>query len=276
MIHYIDFIISNFIFDFSATLIYKRVFNLKVKNFYLALLQIMTICASMIYIFCIKSIVIYLLLKLVFYIIIILFTTENYLINNLLVKFATFEILILIVFGGYVFIGLFYCEIINGLFGVKTAKMFKYFVNIAIFIQYTLIFCVIRYFENVKMKKEFLAQIEFCLLNQHIKITGLIDSGNMLYDEKTGFPVVVISLKILKKYLSVNNYELITILLKQARVLECVCVNEEKFKIPIVDVCDCVVNCIGEKTKQKFVLGVIQKNIDTISKFECLLHRDFI
>ena len=126
------------------------------------------------------------------------------------------------------------------------------------------------------MKKRFLAQIEFCLLNQHIKITGLIDSGNMLYDEKTGFPVVVISLKILKKYLSANNYELITILLKQTRTIECVCVNEEKFKIPIVDVCDCVVNCIGEKTKQKFVLGVIQKNIDTISKFECLLHRDFI
>ena len=276
MVYYIEFILSNLIFDFSATLIYKKTFNLKAKNIYLFFLQILTVTASVLYLFCFKNIVIFLLLKFLFMIVIILLTADNYSIKNLLVKSIVFESLIFVVVGTYVFLGVFYHSIILDIFNQKIAKIFKHFKNLVIFLQYIAIYCSVNYLNQKKKIQNLLAKIEFYLLGEHIKLIGLIDSGNCLYDSKTKLPIVVVDLLTLKKHVSKLNYDLITILISKARKEECYVANGYVFKIPILEVDNAWIADAQEKRKIKFMIGVIEKSIYDVSKFECLIHRDFI
>ncbi len=276
MLYYIEFYVCNLIFDFSTTIIYKNIFALKCKNIYLLMLQIFSIVISTLYLFCKLSILILILLKILMALLICLLTEERYSFKNITTKFLLFTCLIFVVFGLYCFLTLFYIEILNGIFYQKNAKSFKFVVIIAIFMQYLVIFCINSSLNKKKNFKKFLAKVEFNILSEHIKCIGLIDSGNMLYDEKTKLPVVIVSLQILKKYISKINYELITISMNNTRKVECIGVDGKKFKIPIFDICDGEVECGGERKSVKFTLGVLEEKIYDINEYECLLHRDFI
>ncbi len=124
--------------------------------------------------------------------------------------------------------------------------------------------------------KKLLAKIEFSLLDDHIKVTGLIDSGNSLYDSKTKLPVIVISKAVLRKYIADINYEIITLLLAEARREECLVVDGHRFEIPILEVKRICIDRDGEKKEIKCVLGVVEHKIYDTSNFECLIHKDFI
>lgn len=276
MIYYTQFVVCNLIFDYSSSIIYKRAFDLRCKNSYLVFLQTLSVVVSVLYLFCLNNIVVFILLKLLQSFLVVLLTIERYSVKNIFIGWFVFEIILFATIGLYVFLGLFYYEVVKDLFKEKIAKIFKYFAILIIFLQYLIIFCVIKVFSERKKLKQFLAKIEFNILSEHIKIVGLIDSGNMLYDEKTKLPVVVVSIRILRKYVNKNNYELITTLLNHTRRVECLLASGERFMIPVIDISNGAIESGTQKRKVQFVIGILDKDVYDTTKYECLLHRDFV
>lgn len=274
--YYIGFVIYNLIFDFSSLIIYKNIFNIKAKNIYLIFLQILSIVASVVYLFCLNNIVIFILLKLIFAFVIILLTTENFSFKYIFAKWMALEVLLFFTIGIYIFLSCFYYEVVCEIFNLKNAKIIKNIIIIVIFTQYMLILSIIKILDNRKKINNFLGKIEFSLLDEHIKIMGLIDTGNSLYDTKTKFPIIIVGLSVLKKRLSKNSYQLLTVLMNQARVVECVVAGGKRFKLPIIDVSNCKVCKGDEKQEMKFVVGVLENCFYDVSSYECLLHRDFV
>ena len=116
-------------------------------------------------------------------------------------------------------------------------------------------------------------KLSFLLFGKHIEFVGFIDSGNSLYDSLTKKPVVVASKKSLERYFSKN--EIYDIMNNFGRVLECETIGESLVKIRVFSIKDFTI--FDEKTSKQIpcVLGVVDKVFEN-TKYDCLLHRDFI
>ena len=137
-------------------------------------------------------------------------------------------------------------------------------------------------FEKRIKNNTFLYNVSFLLFNKHIKITGFLDSGNTLYDTKTGKCVVVVSLQGIRKFLSEDMYEKFLsknfFELGVSNELECVTVGGNKILIPIIDVGEIVVSQLSTDCPKSYkcVIGITNDKFAESDGYNCLLHREFL
>ena len=117
--------------------------------------------------------------------------------------------------------------------------------------------------------------VSFFINGKHIEVVGLLDSGNSLKDTKTRKPVIVISSKVLKKYFSDFEFEM---MLKKSfcdYFLDCETASGSRFKMPVIDIGKVMINQNNFIKSFDCVLGVVNQKFYN-KKYECLLHQDFI
>ena len=102
---------------------------------------------------------------------------------------------------------------------------------------------------------------------------GFVDSGNCLYDSLTKKPVIIVSKSALKKYFKAS--ELGVFLSSSGRVIECETIAEKTMRLMVYDIKFIKLTINKTIIRKPCVIGVVDKIFDG-SKYDCLLHRDFM
>lgn len=268
---YVNFILTTILFDFMSALLLKKFFSLSVKVIELVFLQIINIAVVVIYLFCEIYFYQFILLKILAIFLISLLITEEYKFFSILKLFAFNMIILFSVFGFFEFIAKLVEAWFNVIFNVKIAKKYKIIVNFIIFVYFYVVFAFFGKIKKDDFKRKYLSTVSFLLFGKHIEIVGLLDTGNTLRDTKTNKPVLVVSLKVLKKYFNNIDFEK-----NGFRKILCEGAGGFQFYMPIIDIGKV---CVSNKLKTKSyecVLGVVDQKFYDEKKYDCLLHRDFV
>lgn len=278
-----EFILNTFLYsfvlDYLINLSQKKLFKLQVKNICVLLLQVFNVACVAIFLFCDIEIYLFLILKIAANLIISLLITNYYNAKEIALLFGFYLIFLFSVYGFAIFFTEFTRVVILKLFGYYVEKIYNY---LLLFGNLMFIFIIVFFAQNIGKNKtinSFLMKVSFLLFGKHIEITGLLDSGNVLYDTKTGKAVVVVSAAIFRQVLPKKDY--IKFLkhdyssVKVSNEISCVVVGGTKLTMPVFDV-GLVSVSNGEKTITKdCVLGVVNQEF-VQGKYQCLIHRDFV
>lgn len=184
------------------------------------------------------------------------------------------------VFGFAEFMLLFVHASFVELFEIKIPKYYNFIVILCTIMYVFLIGGLVRLLSHRKVLKNYLTKVSFSLFCKHIEIVGLLDSGNSLKDTKTGKPVVIMSIKSLKKYLPKHDYLKVASgdfsPLHVSHYLDYTTISEKGSKMPIVEIDNIVIEKGDSIKKLDCVIGFVNHNFGDNNSFECLLHRDFI
>lgn len=274
---YLSFFIINLIVDFSIIILinyFSKLYNSKIE---IVKAIIISLLPSIIFIIFSLKIYQFLLLKIIVNIFVSMLITDNFRVTKILYLYG---LLILLMFSIYGFVG-FFIEFIKiaffTYFGIKIGILYDFIVVFALFLY---IFALIILFGNMFKKQNiqsFLYNVSFYLFEKHIEITGLLDSGNALYDTKSGKAVIIVSLKAIKKYLDEEIYENLLFNNYKYDEVECVSVGGNKFKIPIIDIGEVSIKNSSEELKVcKCVIGLTNEKFAENENYQCLLHREFL
>lgn len=274
MMENVSFILSDFIFDLSLCVILKKCFKLQVSYFYVLFIQIPSVLVSVVYLFFDISFFVFLLLKILSLFLVCLLTTNSYKGQEFFLFFG-FSILIFFSYLGFLsFLILFLKSCVFLIFGIKIAKLYNFTLIFGIILYFLINNCVLSKILNLQNLKKFIHKVSFVLMNQHIEITGLCDTGNSLVDEVTKKPVVVLSFEALKKYFKNMTFE--DVLNMSLRSIKCVTAGENSIELPLIEIGEIYLESFGKKTKYKTILAVTKQRFFDSKKYDCLLHRDFI
>lgn len=279
MERFISFIIIGFVSDVLVALAIKRMMNLKTSFLIIMFLQILNILLSVLWVYFSFQRYIFVLSKIAVIFVISLLITDNFDIKNLSVLFVSYTALSFSVLGFLRFLIDAMVAVIFDIFHIKFSYLLDIVVLFGIILYIFAIFWCVYNFSKTKKLKSFLMEVSFFAFGKHIKITGLLDTGNVLYDTKTKKAVIVIDKTALKKYLPKNIYKNITQNnfndLRLSNILEYVSVGGVKMEMPIIDI-----------KSAKIDDGVCVKSFDCVlgissqpfcdKAYECLLHRDFV
>ena len=282
MAYILNFFLINYILDFAIIEMLNHFFKLSVSKTEIFLITIFSTFPSLIFIFYKIEYFFFVFLKIMDYMILSLLITDIYSVKRIFEIYFVLLLSMFSVFGFGEFFTLFIKNAIFDVFGIKLTKIYDLIIIFALFLY---IFILVLIFGNLtkkKILKSFLFDVSFFLFERHIKITGFLDSGNMLYDTITGKCVVIVSLSGIRRYLTENEYN--EFLLKNyqnldvSNELECVSVGGVKSYIPIIDIGEIeVCQEQGEKTKcYKCVIGITTEKFAGSEGYECLLHREFL
>lgn len=277
---YITFLITNFVLDLTIIFLVCSTFGLKAKRIELVILMVFSLVPSILFVFYKIKLVFLVLLKMAFYIFVSFFLIEEFTLKKILSLFGFEIFLFFSVYGFNEFFILFVRSVILTLFSKKLSIIFNLTVTFSLLIYIFLLNLLFTKLAKDKKFKNFLSKVSFYLFGRHIEITGLIDSGNALYDTVTKKSVVIIPLSVLRKFLSESECDMIRdknyFGLEISHELEYVTVGGKKSYMPIVDIGEIQVERNGEKQNFECVLGIVQENFADEKKFECLLHREFL
>lgn len=278
---YISFILINLILDFSIILIVNFYAKLYVKKIEMIVTMIFSLFPSVLLLIYKFSYVYFVLIKMLDYFILTLLIADEYKLSRILFLNSILIFSMFSVFGFAEFFIEFVKIVFLTEFGIKLSVFHQFLVVFAVFLY---IFALLLLFGKMSKKKNiqnFLYNVSFFLFGKHIEITGLLDSGNSLYDSKTGKAVIIVSLCSLKGLISKDAYE--DLLLDKAGPLgansqaTCVTVGGNKVQIPIFDIGEVKIEQFDNKMKIcKCVLGVTKEKFAENSEYDCLLHREFI
>lgn len=280
MENYIIYFCVCFIIDFVKDMTLKKLFKLSSNVLEIVFLQILNMSILAIYLFCELEFYQFVLLKILISMVIVLLMTDSYKPSKVFSLFFISNILMFSYFGFYKFFALLARAIIIELFSIKLPYFCDLIINIAIFCYVFAVFAIINSFARKRIINNFLRKVSFLAFGKHINLTGLIDTGNVLYDNKTGCPVVLVSSYSLEKYLPKNTYENITNNnFKEVgfdHSLKLVTVSNKTFDVPILNVKKVIINN-DEKSKEfKAVIGIVNHRFENQKNYDCLIHRDLI
>ena len=276
MVYDVEFFVLNFIFDLLLTILCKKFFKLNVSVFEIIFMQFFGVASVCFYCFCGLLFWQFFVLKLVAHLLVCLLITDSLKPKRIFQIFAFEMFLLFSIFGFFKFI-LMVCESAGLLyFEQKIAKSVKFLIIIAVLFYFVAIFAFFTKMSKYKEIKKLLLKVSFELYGKHIKINGLMDSGNSLIDTKTGYPVVVVSAKTLKKYFDDFDYKMILSNGFCSRSVLCEVAGGFSFKMPIVDVGQITLDVGGESKKFKCVIGVVNQKFCGRKSYECLLHKEFV
>ena len=281
MVYYLNFFLINFILDFAIIEMLNCFFRLSISKAEIFLISIFSTFPSLIYIFYRVEYFFFVFLKIIDYMILSLLLTDKYSVRRVFEIYFILLLSMFSVFGFGEFFTLFVRNVIYDIFSIKLTEFYNLFIIFALFLY---IFILVAIFGNLTKKrnlKSFLFDVSFFLFGKHIKITGFLDSGNTLYDTKTGKCVVIVSLSGLRRYLTQEEYN--NLLLRDYQdmdinELECMSIGDVRTYIPIIDIGEIKVSQdSAEKTKTfKCVIGITNETFSESEGYECLLHREFL
>lgn len=278
MENYIIFFVVNIMIDVGLLLTLKRIFKLQIQKINLLFLEIFNVINMMIYTFLELKFYQFILIKLLINLIIVLLITDSYRIANLFNLYITSLILMFTYFGFYKFIYILINAITNHIFCKNMSQIANICVVFVLFLYIFAVFKCVSKLSKIKKIKSLLRKVSFFAFGKHIEIMGLLDSGNALYDTKTGLPVIIINVKCLQKYLSQKDYQNITnnnyLNFSVSHYLKVATISNEEKEIPIIIPRSVVIKNGGELKNEKCVLGLVNHDFENSKLYECLLHRD--
>lgn len=271
--------VYSFILDYFISVSQKKLFRLEVKNVCLLLLQVLNISSVAVFLFCNIAFYQFLLIKLLANLIISLLITNSYKFKEITHLFVSYVIILFSVYGFAIFLTEFARVVISQIFGVFIERIYDYLILFGIFI---FVFVIVFFAQNIGKNKtinSFLMKVSFSLFGKHIEITGLLDSGNVLYDTKSSKAVIVVSASIFKQVLPKKDYQKFIqndySSVKVSNQISYVSVGGKKLVMPIFDVGVVKVSSDGKIQTKECVIGVVNQEFDG-GKYQCLLHRDFV
>ena len=279
MENYISLFLINLVLDFCILMIVVRIFKLKSGWLDIFFLMIFSLTPQIMYVFCRLNFVYFALLKASFYLFASLFLTDNYAIKRVLSIFGFSLVLMFSVYGFGAFFVLFIRSIILQKQGVSLSPIFNALFIIGLILYIFLLYILFSKLAEYKKFNSFLSKVSFSLFGRHIEITGLIDSGNALYDTKTKKSVIIVPLSVVRRYISESECNMIAerryFGLNISHEIEYETIGGQKGKMPIVNIGNVELERSGKVETHECVLGIVKENFAN-KKYECLLHREFI
>ena len=269
----LNIILSVAIVEFVIDYIVLKLFKIQYRKIYLLFLQIPKICANVLCLFYEFVFLLSLLIKILADFVCIIFITDSFKFSRLFNLFISKVIFFFSISGFVSFLVVWLRISIFEIFKVKILEKYGFLIILSIFVYIFAIFCLVRSIDKNKFLNKYLAKVSFKINNKHINLYGLVDSGNSLLDPISRMPVVLVSIKSLKKIL--NESELNEIINSRCRKIKCDTVSGSGFEIPIFKASDFIAK-FDQETKRFFcMVGIIEQGFGN-DKFDCLLHRDFI
>ena len=273
MMYYVNVVITNLIIDYLTILLISKIFKQSSSRLYILCMQILEVCATIICFTFSCGILLFYIIKLVAVILILLLISDTYKFNQIVKMLFMFLVLNFSVKGCFYFL----CEVfgltVQNLFSLKTPKNYGFLIYFMILIYIFAIFDTVAYLEKRKLYKNNFAKLSFTIFGKHIELVGFIDSGNSLYDMLTRKPVVIVSKKALRKYF--NESELNQFLSSTGRIIACETISSESMKIMAYDIKNASLLFNKTTMQKQCVIGVVDKVFEN-SRYDCLLHRDFM
>ncbi len=276
----LSILIASIILDLLSALILKKLFKLKVGYFMIFAMQIICVMPIVAYLFLHLSIFQLILIKLFVWFIFVLLVTDSYYFKNIFVLWFWQVILMFSVYGTTMFLIEFTKAIFENVFKISIGSNLNFVVVFGLLCYFVAVFGFVSFFENIKTLKSFLTKVSFSIFGKHIVLTGLVDSGNSLYDTKTGKAVVVVSVKAFKDILPKSEYLKLASgdfsALPISHKINFVSINGKESDMPVFDVGSITVKTKSKTKEFKCVLGFTTNELVSDRSFECLLHKDLI
>lgn len=147
---------------------------------------------------------------------------------------------------------------------------------------YVAIIIALAKFLNRKRDAEpFLKNVELTIGDKVLSLAAFLDSGNKLYDRKTGLPVVIISIHSLEKFYSKSDIEALMLNVpgqnkspfKGVHLVPYSTLSGEEKKMVVFEATSlCIKNDDGEYITNKFMVGVTYKKFSGTSNYDMLLN----
>ena len=282
MNYYISFAIINFVIDFVIVFLVNSFCKLYVKKINLVTAMIFVCVPTVVYSLYKVDYPIFIFYKIVAYCMISIILTDKMIISKIAYIFSMIIFMFFSVYGFAEFFIKFSEIVIFKIFGLKIDIIYHFIIILALLL-YLLI--LILFFSSMSKKQNinnFLYNVSFFLFGKHIQISGLLDSGNSLYDTKTGKAVIIVSLSAIKKFISISDYKkLVSNNFNNKLIvnkIDCRTVGEKKVTLPIIDIGEVKIENFDEGTARtvKCVIGLTNEEFLEKNDYECLLHREFI
>jgi len=261
------------IIELFVWILIKKVYKLNIKMVYLILSQIPNIALVLCFLFSGLNILYLIILKIILIFLICLLITNAYNYKAIFNILGLYLLISFSIYGYYSFLRMIVISL--NFYWQKNNIYFDAIFAVAFVVFYLLLYVILKSIKNIGNLKNLLADVSFCLSDNHITLKGLIDTGNSVYDKKTNLPVVLLSIDSLKKYLPLVNFSYVLEILA-THCEKCVLVGGESVYIPIVSVSDCKIVKNERTNYDKFVIGVVKQKFYDEKHYDCLIHRDFI
>ena len=278
MENYIIFFIVNIAIDMGLLFSMKTIFKLSIKKINLLFLEIFNVINMVIYKYFEIKFYQFILIKLAICLIIILLITDTYKFKNLTMQYMTILILMFSYFGFFKFVSVLISSIFNNVFCKNLSHYGQICIVFVVVLYIFAVFICVSKLSKIKKIKSLLRKVSFFAFGKHIEIMGLLDTGNVLYDTKTGLPVIIINVKSLGRFLSQKDYKNITnekyFNLGVHHYLKVKTISNEDKEIPIIIPKSVVIKNGGLSKNEKCVLGLVNHDFENSKDYQCLLHRD--
>jgi len=158
--------------------------------------------------------------------------------------------------------------------------------GIILFIVAVYVYIIIGTGKYLTRKREmfpFIKDVKLIINNKELKLKGFMDSGNRLYDKKTGLPVIILSMKSLGKYYSKEELENLILEngknseFKNVHLISYNTVSGESKKMVVFDADKIVIKSgTQEYITNRFVVGVSYKVFNDAINYDLLLTTNLI
>lgn len=275
---YINFFIQNLILDIAIILILHKLFKLSLNKLEFFVLVIFSVMPQILYASFSYMYVWFVVSKLIFYLFLSVFSANNLNFREVFCLYGGGVLMMFSVFGFAEFFLKFIEAVFLELFGISISVLFHFLVTLALVLYVFLLYFFLVTLPRQRKSKEFFKNVSFFLFGRHIEITGLIDTGNTLYDTKTKKPVIVVSISALKKFLSENEIEML-----ETKNYVGLDISSElpyrsasgKDTMPIIDIGQAKITKGKDEFYYKSVLGIASFDLTT-EKYDCLLGKEFL
>lgn len=268
----LSLVFTAFIVELIVDFIILKVFKIKYKLIYILFLQLPKICANILCLIFSWEFGFKVLAKFLSRLLVVVFLADSLRFKRL-IKILFLDHIIYFSIAGFVcFIILWIESSSKEYFNVNISNSFEFLIVFGVILYIVAIFNLVRNLSKNKNFNRYLTEVSLSLNNKHIKVYGLVDSGNSLVDPKTKKPVLIISLKSILKLISKKELEK---LISNSGYVECETIANCNFNIPILNGFSVKVKFENELIKTDCVVGVVDKKFEN-GKYDCLLWRDFL
>lgn len=140
-----------------------------------------------------------------------------------------------------------------------------------------------KYFTRKKDMQPYIKDVKLFLANKEIDLKGFVDSGNKLYDRKTGLPVVIVSMKSLEKHFSKEVLENLVLengdlgKFKNVHLISYNTISGEPKKMVVFSADKMVIKSgVNEYITNRFMLGVSYKVFNDAVPYDLLLSSNLV
>ena len=275
---YIEYVVlDNLVINFLILLCVKNSLKLKSKFWQMGLSSLLgTLIACVLPLLSISAFLSF-IIKMVLGIFMVLILSKFYRVKDFIIAFLLFV--------GYTFLLGGACLATLLVFGTSLEALASGGYDTAVPLGIILALCtlyvyiivyVARFLSRRKSLSRFMTKIEISVQGKRLCFTAFIDTGNKLIDQKTGLPVIIVSLNALEKYFTKNELESLVLdkssVFKNVHTTPFSTVAGDKRNMIVFEAEKlCIIWGTKEYTTNRFVVGVTYTKFKDCINYDCLL-----